>query len=270
VPRPSSDARKPLTRELVLETLAKIGGAAGKRDLARVLKVTGEERAALRAILKELEDEGKLGRIGKRAFASTETLPETAVFEVIDRDTDGELIARMHGRDGLFGPTIRLAPGEARGQRGEAAIGIGDRILGRVVDEHGEKVARVVKRLGQSAHLILGVFRANQYGGRVEPADRKVRYDLVIERHQAGDAKDGDLVLCELVGGGKPHGPKRATVREVVGKMSDPRAASILAIHTHGIPMGFSEDEQAQADAARADVEGPDGSARHAPRHHRP
>jgi ribonuclease R len=249
-------ARKPpprpgLTREIVLEALSKIGGAAGKRDLARVLKVSGDERALLRRILKELEEEGKLGRIGKRGFASADALPESAVFEIVDRDTDGELLARMHGRDGLFGPVVRVAPGEARAQRGEAAIGVGDRVLARVVEEQGERVARIVKRLGQSAHLVLGVFRAGPHGGRVEPADRKVRYDLIIERHQMGEAKDGDLVLCELAGGGRPHGPKRAAVREIVGKMSDPRAASILAIHTHGIPMGFSAQEEDQAARAK-------------------
>ena len=248
--RPSSP-RPALTRELVLDALGKVGGAAAKRDLARVLKVSGGERAELRAILKDLEAEGKLGRVGKRSFASAEALPDTGTFEIIDRDIDGELLARMTGRDGLFGPTVRVAPGEARAQAGEAAIGVGDRILARVVDEHGEKVARVVKRLGQSAHLILGVFRANAYGGRVEPADRKVRYDLMIEKHEAADARDGDLVLCELASGGRPRGPRRARVREIVGQVSDPRAASILAIHTHHIPMGFSADEEAQAAAAK-------------------
>jgi ribonuclease R len=250
-------ARKPappaplLTREIVLDALTKLGGAGAKRDVARVLKVSGAERVQLRAILRELEDEGALGRVGRRGFANVNALPETGVYEIIDRDTDGELIARPHGRDGLFGPRVRVAPGDSRALRGEAAIGVGDRVLARIVEERGEKIARITKRLGQSAHLILGVYRANAYGGRVEPADRKVRYDLMIEKADAGDARDGDLVLCELAQGGRPHGPKRARVREVVGKMSDPRAASILAIHTHGIPVGFSEEEEAQASAAQ-------------------
>src|SRR5262249_5723690 len=40
-------------------------------------------------------------------------------------------------------------------------------------------------------------------------------------------------------------------VREVIGRADDPRAASILAIHTHGVPVGFSEDEEKQAKAAK-------------------
>lgn len=248
--------RPPLTRELVLAAIEKIGGAAAKQDLARVLKVSGEERRELRRILKELEDEGALGRTGRRTFASATSLPESGVMEVVDRDTDGELLGRMRGQHGLFGPTVLLAPGAARGRPGEPAIGIGDRVLVRIGIENGERVARVTKRLGQSAHRILGVFHAStdpraRGAGRVEPADRKAKGDLLIFPESVNGARDGDLVLVEPVAGSRPHGPKRAAVREVVGRIEDPRAASILAIHAHGIPVGFSEEEEAQARAAK-------------------
>ena len=249
--RPPPEPRPPLSRETVLDALSKIGGAGAKRDLARLLGVQGEERAELRRILKELENAGKLGRVGKRAFATAETLPASGVMEVIDRDTDGDLLARMRGREGLFGPTVRVAPGDAREMRGQPAIGVGDRVLARIEKDQDGPVARIVKRLGQSAHLILGVYHANAYGGRVEPADRRARYDLIIERHQAGGALDGDLVLCELQGQQRPSGPKRAQVREVIGRADDPRAASILAMHTHGVSVGFSPEEEEQAKAAK-------------------
>jgi ribonuclease R len=162
------------------------------------------------------------------------------------------LLARQRGKDGLFGPAVRVAPGDARKTEGkDPALGIGDRFQARVTNEHGEPIARVVKRLGQSAHVILGVYHANKYGGRVEPSDRKARHDLIIEKHNAGEARDGDLVLCELDGFQRPNGPKRARVREVIGRADDPRAASILAMHSHGITFGFSPEEEAQADAAK-------------------
>ena len=37
----------------------------------------------------------------------------------------------------------------------------------------------------------------------------------------------------------------------MVGREDDPRAASLIAIHTHGIPTGFSEAAEAEARAAR-------------------
>jgi ribonuclease R len=225
------------------------------------LGIGSEQKKELRQILRALEEDGALGRSGRKRYADAEALPESGVMDVVDRDPDGELMARMHGPEGYFGPQVRLAPGEARRMRGEAAIGVGDRVLARIGrDEDGELVARVIKRLGQSAHRILGVFRAHKDtravkfgGGRVEPADRKARHPLVIEPGQTGDAKDGDLVFAEVRVStrDRAHGPKFGVVREVVGRESDPRAASILAMHTHGITEGFSEEEERQAKAAQ-------------------
>ncbi|MGD9965003.1 MAG: ribonuclease R [Hyphomonadaceae bacterium] len=252
---------EPLTRERVLEALRKAGGKAQKRDIARELGIGSDQKKELRKILRELEDSGALGRTGRKRYADAQALPESGVMDIVDRDPDGELLARMRGPEGYFGPLVRLAPGEARRMRGEAAIGVGDRVLARIGrDDDGEFIAKVVKRLGQSAHRILGVYRANKSagavkfgGGRVEPADRKARHDLIIEADNVGDAKDGDLVFAELRTStrDRAHGPKFGLIKEVIGRETDPRAASILAMHTHGISDGFSEEEEAQANAAQ-------------------
>ncbi|UPT64585.1 MAG: hypothetical protein M0D54_08820 [Hyphomonadaceae bacterium JAD_PAG50586_4] len=235
---------EPLTRERVLEAIRKSGGKAQKRDIAHELGIGPDQKKELRHILRELEESGALGRTGRKSYADANALPESAVMDIVDRDPDGELLARMRGPEGYFGPMVRLAPGEARRMKGEAAIGVGDRVLARIArGDDGEFEARVVKRLGQSAHKILGVYRANKDprtvkygGGRVVPADRKARHDLIVESQHVGDAKDGDLVFVELAPErGRAHGPKRGIVKEVVGRESDPRAASILAMHTHGI-----------------------------------
>ncbi len=260
MPKRPPNFPEPLTRERVLEAIRKSGGKAQKRDIAHELGIGPEQKKELRRILRELEESGALGRTGRKSYADANALPESGVMDIVDRDPDGELLARMRGPEGYFGPTIRLAPGEARSRQGEAAIGVGDRVLARVArGDDGAFEARVVKRLGQSAHKILGVYRANKDprtvkygGGRVVPADRKARHDLIVESQHVGDAKDGDLVFVELAPErGRAHGPKRGIVKEVIGRESDPRAASILAMHTHGITEGFSAEEEAQANAAQ-------------------
>jgi ribonuclease R len=256
-PEEALAARGELTPDIVLAALAANEGAASKQGLARILKVSAAERPLLRQILKELEADGRLGKIGRRAYASADALPPAGPMDILERDADGELMGCMRGPDGLFGPMLRLAPGEARARAGEAAIGVGDRVLVRLVLEEGERIARVIKRLGQSAHRILGVFQASsdpraRGAGTVEPADRKARVALIVFPEDVQGARHGDLVLVELLPGGRPHGPKRAKVVETVGRMEDPRAASILAIHTHGIFLGFSPEEEREAHAAQA------------------
>ncbi|MBX9747498.1 MAG: ribonuclease R [Hyphomonadaceae bacterium] len=261
MPKRPPTGPEPLTRERVLEAIRKAGGKAQKRDIARELGIGADQKKELRHILRELEESGALGRSGRKSYADANALPESGVMDIVDRDHDGELVARMRGPEGYFGPAIRLAPGDSRRMRGEAAIGVGDRVLARIHrGEDGEFEARVVKRLGQSAHRILGVYRANKDprarfgGGRVEPADRKARHPLIIEANHVGEANDGDLVFAELQTQGhreRAGGPKFGIIKEIIGRETDPRAASILAMHTHGIREGFSEDEEAQAKAAQ-------------------
>ena len=114
-----------------------------------------------------------------------------------------------------------------------------------------------MKRLGQSAHRVLGVFRAStdpraRGAGRVEPADRKARHDLIIEGEHRSDAVDGDLVMVEL-DARRPRrmAPSAARSLKCSGNETDPRAARILAIHTHGVPIGFCEEEEQQAARAK-------------------
>ena len=251
---------EPLTRERVLEAVRKAGAGAHKSDIARELGIGPDQKKELRHLLRELEESGALGRSGRRSYTDAQALPQSGVMDVLDTDPDGELLARMRGPEGYFGPPVRLAPGEARRMKGEAAIGIGDRVLARLHrGEDGEYEARIIKRLGQSAHRILGVYRANKDprarfgGGRVEPADRKARYPLLIEANDVGEAEDGDLVFAEVRVGARERsgGPKYGAIKQVIGRENDPRAASILAMHTHGIREGFTPEEEAQAHAAK-------------------
>src|SRR4029077_20420005 len=68
--------------------------------------------------------------------------------------------------------------------------------------------------------------------------------------------KDGDLVLAEVGPARDRYGPKRGRLLEVVGREDEPQAASLIAIHAHGIPTGFSAAAEAEAEAARRPVLG--------------
>ncbi|HEY5071381.1 MAG TPA: ribonuclease R [Caulobacteraceae bacterium] len=186
------------------------------------------------------------GRSRKR-----DALPPVGVADVVERDADGDLYVRPTGAE-ESSRLIRLAPDRAEAQAG--APGLGDRVLVRFVAiETGEIEARLIKRLGQSAHRVLGVVRKDAREVRVEPVDRRSRESLLIHPGDARELRDGDLVLAQVsVSQGRGQGRKSGKVLETLGRVDEPRAASLIAIHAHGLPTGFSAEAEAEAMAARA------------------
>ncbi len=186
-----------------------------------------------------------------RGPRSAGDLPPVGVADVVERDADGDLFVRLvKGAADL--PAIRLAPGP--GEAAAGAPGLGDRLLVRFgATDTGETEARLIKRLGQSAHRVLGVVRKSRREVRVEPVDRRSRETLLLTPSESEDLADGDLVLAQVGGSAeRPHGPRRGRFLEVVGRENDPRAASLVAIHAHGLPTGFSEAAEAEAAGAAA------------------
>ncbi len=191
---------------------------------------------------------GPRGREPRRARGAG-GFPPVGVADVVERDADGDLFVRpAKAEEGA--PLARLAPDP--GEKAAGAPGLGDRLLVRFEPAaSGEVEARLIKRLGQSAHRILGVVRKSHREVRVEPVDRRAKDSLLIPEFEARELKDGDLVLAQVGDNAeRRYGPKRGKVLEVVGREDDPRAASLIAIHAHGIPTGFSAEAEAEAEAA--------------------
>ncbi|HKP79860.1 MAG TPA: ribonuclease R, partial [Phenylobacterium sp.] len=230
------------------ETLLKFIRESGETDkaaIARAFGLKGEDRRVLRSLLQTLEADGALGRRGRKGFAEAGALPEVGVADVVERDPDGDLLVKL--TKGEDAPLVPLAPGgDAKG----GAPGLGDRLLVRFVKlENGETEARLIKRLGQSAHRILGVVRKSRREVRVEPVDRRTKDTLLLPEGE--NVRDGDLVLAQVESHGSRYGPKQGKLLEIVGREDEPRAYSIIAIHAHGIPTGFSEGAEAEAEAAQ-------------------
>lgn len=246
-------------RETLLAFLKEARSELGPRDIAKAFGVKGDERRALNQLIRDLKAEGLVAATGRKQIASGETPPEGGVFEVVDLTTDGEPLARAAGREGLYGPPLLLVPDRRRGEA-QTPPGLGERFVGRSRPARGDTggaaafEVTVIKRLGQSAHRVYGVLRmggpGTGGGGVVIPADRKSRHELVVWAQDLGEAGDGDLVAVRLLPQ-RGYGPKRAEVVDVFGHADDPRAASILAVAAHGVPIGFADDELAQAEAAR-------------------
>jgi ribonuclease R len=233
-------------RETLIKFLAE-AGETDRRDLANAFGLKGGQRRELRDLIRTLEAEGALSRRGRRGYAQPGSLPPVGVVDVVDRDADGDLFVRLvKGEDDT--PNVRLAPDRSEAVAG--APGLGDRLLVHFeVLENGETEARLIKKLGQGGNRILGVIRKERGEIRVMPVDRKSKDSLLLPA-TTKDLKEGDLVLARAGSSQQRYGPRRGELIEVIGREDEPRAASLIAIHTHGIPTGFSEAAEAEAAAA--------------------
>ncbi|MBL6852509.1 MAG: ribonuclease R [Alphaproteobacteria bacterium] len=221
---------------------------ATKRDLSKILGLKGSDRIGLKRILKDLRAKGDIEGSRRHGYALPGALPEVGVLEIIGQDTDGELLARPTRWDGdEEPPKIIVVP--SREDKGPA-MGRGEKVLARLSEADDAWEARVIKRLGASAHRVLGVLTETPTGLRIAPIDRKSRTEFSVENRDRAGAEHNELVLAEPLAG-RSTGLPRAKVIERLGSMSAPRSISLIAIHAHGIPTDFPDEVIAQAEAAQ-------------------
>ncbi|WP_255265414.1 RNB domain-containing ribonuclease, partial [Sphingobium chlorophenolicum] len=230
------------TREQVMDFITTSEQAAGKREIAKAFGLKGQEKIALKALLKDMADEGLIDIGPARAFHKMGGVPKVTVLRIVDVD-DTTLIATPERWEAEGQPAPRLRIVE-RGKRG--ALTIGDRILARTEEAGRGWVAHPMKKLAKASEELLGVVEEGD-GGKLwlRPVDKRIRRDTPIS--DAGTAKKGDLVLAEPVGR-----PPRITARvtDILGDPFVPRSFSLIAIHKHGIPHVFSDRVEEEAVSA--------------------
>ncbi|WP_420144889.1 ribonuclease R [Sphingobium sp.] len=232
------------TRDQVVEFITSSEQPAGKREIAKAFGLKGQEKIALKALLKDMADEGLIDIGPARAFHKMGGVPKVTVLRIVDVD-DTTLIATPERWEAEGQPAPRLRVIE-RGKRG--ALTIGDRILARTEEAGRGWVAHVMKKLAKSSEQLLGVVEEMADGKLwLRPVDKRIRKDTPIS--DVGEAKPGDLVLAE------PHGrPPRisARVTDILGDPFAPRSFSMIAIHKHGIPHVFPDRVEEEAEKASA------------------
>ena len=231
------------TRQQVMDFITTSDTPADKREIARAFGLKGQEKIALKALLKDMADEGLIDVGPARAFHKMGGVPKVTVLRIAD--VDGTTLIAVPERWEAEGPAPRLRVVE-RGKR--SALTVGDRILARTEEAGRGYVAHPMKKLAKSADLLLGVVERGE-GERLwlRPVDKRTRKDTPIS--DAGEARPGDLVLAEA--SGRP--PRiSARVTDILGDPFAPKSFSLIAIHKYGIPFAFPDSAEQEALAAAA------------------
>lgn len=234
------------SKDQIRQWIADNPAESSKREIARAFGIRSAAlKAELKLMLREMEAEGGVIR-RRRSLQAPGVLPPVTILKIVGADAAGDLLAEpMDWPEDSAAPQLHVVT-----RSGDPALGKGDRILARITEGVEGREARLIRRLGQNAQRVLGIFRASHEGGRIVPIDKGADREWRVARDATLGAQDGELVEAEQQGP-KRLGLPQARVVERLGDPSGPRAVSLIAIHQHGIPDQFPDAAIAEADAAK-------------------
>ncbi len=238
-------AKKPLqkpqlpTESEVLDFIQQSPGIVGKREIARHFGLKGGDKVGLKALLKQMEDDGLLAK-RQRKLIDRSGLPPVTVLEITGTDKDGEAYAEpVEWDERMAGKPPRVVIEGA-----EQAPRKGDRVLAKIQSSRDGRYkfrAKVIKVLSDRSNKVLGVYRVFPgAGARIIPVDKKARHELQVQKGDEAGAQNGELVEAEITRD-RGHGLPSARIRERLGDLTDQRNISLIAIHHHGIPNEFPD-----------------------------
>ena len=227
-----------VSRQTVLDALTASGAPMRIEDLAAQLgQAAAAEPAALDAVLAELERSGQVirNRAGLLLLSARANLLAGQVQG--HRDGFGFLI-----RDDR-GPDVALPESEM------SKVVHGDRVLVRVrgTDRRGRPEGEIVEVVERRTHQLVGRLINERGVSIVVPEDQRIRHDILVPPHAAGKARDGQVVVVEIVQ--QPQRDLQAVGRviEVLGEIDDPGMEIEIAVRKFGVPHQFAETVLTQA-----------------------
>jgi len=242
----SSDPPFPLAQDIA-DYIQNASGKVTRRDIANAFGVKGDDRVALKTLLREMVSRGMILRGPGKGYEIAGQMPNVSVVHVTGISDGGSAfgIAQAWRGEGE-GPRIRLEDFSKKGRKGSrvkpTSLAPGDKVLARLRPA-GDKGYRgqIIKKLDAAPTGILGVFRRDGAGCFIEPVE-KGRVDFVtVASGDDKSAKDGELVRAEVLRGAR-HSQRQGRVVECLGEVLGPRNVSLIAIYEHDIPMDFPQE----------------------------
>ncbi len=248
------DNKMALDQSEILKFIQSSPNPVTKREVAKAFGIKGgENRVAMKQILKHLEKDGVILKQAGGVYSVPDGLPNVSVVQVCEITTDGDVFAALPEWNAEIRgaqPRIEIVPDKKHfpklSENSRALVRLSRQSDGNNADWYEARIIKVIDR--EDSGRIIGMLQYNKHGPILAPADKKAKYDFDVNPADLNGAKDGDLVVGEVL---PSRGLKRKKVKiaEVIGRQGDPRTISILSLHEAGLREGFP-------DAVLKDAEG--------------
>lgn len=221
------------SREYIISFLRERGKPMTHKQLARSLDVAddAERLDALGRRLNAMERDGQLAqnRRGKYGLIDKMNLAKGRVIS--HRDGFGFVVLDDGGDDWY------LSPREMR------RVFNGDRVLVRQKseDHRGRREAAIVEVLEHKTKQVVGRIAIEGGVAYVEPANKKLHKTILITADGHGGARDGQIVLVEVIAQPSMRSQPLGHVVEVLGDHMGPGMEIEIALHSYEVPDQWSQ-----------------------------
>jgi ribonuclease R len=241
------------SREAILKLLAEADGPALAETIAETLGIDTFERGeALGKRLAAMVRDGQLLQNRRGGYAPAERLDLIPGTVIANRDGFGFLRP-----DGVSGDDLFLPPMEMR------KVMHGDRVMVSVtgMDRRGRREGAIVEVLERRITRLIGRFTLEAGISYVVPDDARIQRNVQVPADARMDARNGQLVVCEIVHAPDAYRPPIGRVLTVLGDKLTPSLVVEAAIHGHDLPHEFPPQVIAEAvavplEVTAADIEG--------------
>jgi len=246
--REQSRYERPIaSREFILSTLRAVPGPVDLEALGNHLQLDGDEVAleALRRRVAAMIRDGQLIQNRRRGLMPV--------------DDDNLLAGRITAHPDGFGFVIVDDSDKDIYLNGKQMRQVlhGDRVVVSVtgVDRRGRREGRIVDVVERANKSLVGRLVIDFGTAVVSPDNKRIHQDLLIAPSEIGDARDGDMVVAEIIEQPTRRHQPVGRIVEVLGQHLRPGMEIDVALHSHGIPFQWPDAVLEQAAAFSTEVD---------------
>ena len=238
-------------REEILKVLKRGGAPMPFEALASALSLAEErDQEALRRRLGAMRRDGQVVLNREGAFGITRKMDLITGRVSAHRDGYGFLIPEPGQEEATGEGDLYLSSRQMR------ALMHGDRAVARVVglDRNGRREGAIVEVLERTTEQVVGRFWRESGACFVRPEDARIQHDILIPGDATGDAREGQIVVARLREGPSKRAQPVGEIAEVLGDHLAPGMEIDIAIRAHGLPVEFSAQATAEAEAFGTEI----------------
>jgi ribonuclease R len=233
------------SREALLEEIVRAGQPLTHDQLAAVLKIydRNDKYEALGRRLGAMVRDGQLVRNRRGGFLPVDEA--NLIRGRVSAHPDGfGFLINEHGGDDIY-----LSARQMR------TVLHGDRVVVNIVgtDRRGRSEGAVIEVLERANKTLVGRLVVNRGIAVLQPDNKRISHEVLVS--DPSNAKDGQMVLVEILEQPTNRNPPIASVIEVLGEHMSPGMEIDIAIRSRDIPEKWPDDVMAESAAIGTEVD---------------